>query len=279
MGKGLMVLVLVSVALCAALLGLPGGCPAAERPLRLSGSTTMGPLMARMIVAYQERHPDRHFLLTGSGSAAGAMDLAMGRADVALLSREMIGRERGACARNGIEPERFIVALDGLVPIVHPANPLDGMTVEQLRSVYEGKLTNWRELGGPDLAVVPLERGDASGSRDIWFRTVLGSVEEMPGLRRLGTNDDMVRAVRAEPGALGYVAMGFVDGTVKPLLLDGHSATVRSVLDGTYPASRTLNVYIAGDAVPAVRAFVDFILGPQGRRIVKRCGFAPPAPS
>jgi len=275
MRKGLMTAMLVWLALCAVLLGMPGGCPAAERPLRLSGSTTMGPLMTRMIVAYQKRQPGRHFLLTGSGSAAGALDLAQGRADVALLSREMSDRERNACVRNGVEPERFIVALDGLVPIVHPSNPLKEVGLEQLRSIYEGDLRNWRELGGPDLAVVPLERGEASGSHDIWFDTVLGAAGERSGLRRLASNRAMVRAVSVEPGAVGYVGMGFVDGTVKPLALGGKTASARSVLDGSYPASRTLNLYIGKDAPSPVRAFVDFVMSPQGRRIVKQSGFVP----
>ncbi|MDD3310908.1 MAG: PstS family phosphate ABC transporter substrate-binding protein [Pseudodesulfovibrio sp.] len=267
--------VVLAVALCMAVLGLPGDCPVAGRPVRLSGSTTMGPLMARLIRAYQEREPDRHFLLTGSGSAAGARDLALGLADVALLSREMNDPERAVCARNGVEPERFLLALDGLVPIVHPSNPLAGVTAEQLRAIYEGELRNWRELGGPSLAVVPLERGDESGSHDIWFRMVLGAAGEAAGLRRLDSNEAMVRAVCAGPGAIGYVGMGFVDGSVKALPLDGRTATVRSVLDGSYPASRTLNFYIAGDATQPVRAFVDFVLSSQGRRIVVESGFVP----
>ncbi|MEF2229418.1 MAG: PstS family phosphate ABC transporter substrate-binding protein [Pseudodesulfovibrio sp.] len=250
-------------------------CSAAGKAIRVVGSTTMGPMVREMVVAYQAAHPDLHFSLTGSGSASGAAALASGAADVALLSRGMSRQETVSCVRNGIAPQRFVLALDGLAPIVHPDNPVADLSLRQLRAIYSGGLVNWRGLGGPDLAVEPLARSADSGTRDIWLDVVMARTPEMGAVERVDSNAAMVRAVRARPGAIGYVGMGFVDETVRAVRLEGAEATPASVLEDSYPAARTLNVYIGKESAPEVRAFAEFVLGNACRPIIERAGFIP----
>ena len=247
------------------------------RDIRVVGSTTMGPMMREMIFAYQRSHPEVHFTLTGSGSANGAAALAAGTADVALLSRGMTRQEAVLCVRGGVAPQRLVLALDGLVPIVHPDNPVSDLSLEQVRAIYTGELGNWKTVGGPDLSVEPLGRSVGSGSSDIWHLVVMASTPEMDGLERVHSNADMVRAVRARPGAVGYVGMGFVDGTVRAVRLDNVEAACGSVLEDIYPASRSLNIYIGQAASPEVREFIEFVLGDAGRPIIEQAGFVPVA--
>jgi len=267
--------VLVAVAACVLLAPFPGD--ASERVIRVVGSTTMGPMVREMIVAYRQLHPDAVFSLTGSGSKSGAQALASGAAEVALLSRGMTREETVASVRSGVVPMRIILALDALVPIVHPDNPVSDLSLEQIRAIYTGEVRNWKELGGPDLAVEPFGRTQDSGTHDIWQFSVMAATPEMDGLERVESSTDMVRAARDRAGAIGYVPLGFVDETVRALRIDGSEATPGSVVEDSYPASRTLNVYISRNASPEVRAFVEFTLSESARPLIEGAGFIPAA--
>lgn len=267
----------VVIAVAAFVLLAPLVGDASERVIRVVGSTTMGPMVREMIVAYRLCHPQIQFSLTGSGSKSGAQALASGAADVALLSRGMTREEAVACVRSGVAPLRIILALDALVPIVHPDNPVSGLGLGQVRAVYAREVRNWKALGGPDLAVEPLGRTPDSGTHDIWQFAVLAGSTEAAGIARVASSADMVRAVRARPGAIGYVPMGFVDESVRALRLDGVEATPASVVEDAYPASRTLNLYIARNASAEVRAFVEFALSEAARPLIEGAGFIPAA--
>ena len=267
----------IAAALLLSSLAVSPPARAGTKGIRIVGSTTMGPLMREMIFAYQRSHPEVHFALTGSGSGNGASALAAGTADIALLSRGMTRQETVLCVRGGVVPRRIILALDGLVPIVHPQNPVSNLSLGQVRAIYSGELRNWKSVGGPDLAVEPLGRSLRSGTHDVWGLAVMGSTPEMEGLERAHSNADMVQAVRSRPGAIGYVGMGFVDGSVRAVRLDNVEAAYGSVLEDSYPAARSLNIYIGKTASHEVRAFVDFALGDSGRSVIEGAGFIPVA--
>lgn len=256
------------------LLTLPVCCIAGEESIRVAGSTTMNPMMRRLIVAYRAIHPAREFVLTASGSGNGAIALALGRADVALLSRAMEKDELRYCRVEGVEPERFTVALDGLVPIVHKDNPVTGLSIDQIRSIYGGEARNWQDVGGPDMPIIAFGRDNRSGSHEIWHSKVMGGmVHDDMRVRLVESNEVMVQAVQIQPGAIGYVGLGFVGPGMNGLMVDGIPATLQTVSNGSYPLARTLNLYIDKDAPAWVRLFVDFVLGPTGREIIEDEGF------
>ncbi len=248
---------------------------AATGDIHIVGSTTMGPMMSQMIVAYREIHTAQTFALTISGSGNGASALAGKGADIALLSRGMKDREIANCIREGVEPERLVLALDGLIPIVHESNPVIDLSLKQLRAIYTGKILDWKALGGPDLAVMPFGRRSDSGSYDVWNLEVMTMKSGSGNVHRVASNAAMVRAVQPHPGGIGYVGLGFAGPGVRQLKVNGVGASAETILDGSYPISRTLNLYIAKDAPLPVRLFVGFVLGSTGRGIVEKAGFVP----
>ena len=261
--------------LLCALLVLPVDALAGEIPIRIEGSTTMGPLMRRMVMNYRAVNPDQEFTLTASGSGDGLTAMAGGRADIAMASRLIEGKEVDRLRARGIDPERVLVALDGLAVVVHRDNPVSGLDLRQLQAIYAGGVENWKDFGGPDMAVVPFERESSSGSHDVWVHLVMGMSPVYSEFSRVASNEAMARMVREEPGSIGYVGLGFVDSRIRLIEVDGITATEATVASGTYPLSRTLNLYIPKDAPVDVRRFVEFVLGPEGRRIVEDSGFVP----
>lgn len=257
------------------LLALPADVFAGQDFIRIEGSTTMAPMMRRMIVAYRAMHPEQEFSLTASGSDSGLSSLAGGRADVAMMSRIVEDRELAALREKGVDPDGFRVALDGLAVVVHEGNPVVGLTRRQLQAVYTGEVRNWNRLGGPDMPVSAFGRDRSSGSLDVWRNYVMGMTSSFPGVRRVASNENMARMVREEPGAIGYVGLGFLDSGIRMIEVDGVPATDQTVTDGTYPLSRTLNLYLLKDAPDRVRWFVGFVLGPEGRTIIEDSGFVP----
>ena len=166
--------------LCA-LLVLPVEALAGQGVVRVEGSTTMGPMMRRMIVAYRTMHPAQEFTLTASGSDSGLAALASGRADMAMMSRVVDDKELGALREKGLDPKRFRVALDGLAVVVHEENPVNGLDRCQLQSIYTGEIRNWNEVGGEDLPVVPFGRDRNSGSREGLEKLRHGNVVRVSG--------------------------------------------------------------------------------------------------
>ena len=264
----------VFLLLCA-LLVLPVDALAGERPIRIAGSTTLGPMMRRMVMNYRAANSDREFTLTAFGSGDGLTALAGGRADIAMASRLIEGKEIDRLRARGIDPERVLVGLGGLAVVVHRDNPVSGLDLRQLQAIYAGEVENWKELGGPDMVIVPFERESGSGSQDVWMYLVMGKSQIHPGFRRVDSNEAMARMVREEPGSIGYVGLGFVDSRIRVVEVDGIAATEATVASGAYPLSRTLNLYISKEAPVSVRRFVEFVLGPEGRRIVEDSGFVP----
>eukprot|EP00828_Plagiopyla_frontata_P033310 TRINITY_DN4324_c0_g1_i2.p2 TRINITY_DN4324_c0_g1~~TRINITY_DN4324_c0_g1_i2.p2 ORF type:complete len:238 (+),score=61.29 TRINITY_DN4324_c0_g1_i2:228-941(+) len=235
----------------------------------------MGPMMRRMIVFYRMMHPEQEFTLTASGSDSGLSALAGGKAEVAMMSRVVEDRELDELLEKNVNLDRFRLALDGLAIVVHGDNPVSGLTRGQLQALYTGEVRNWRELGGKDMPVILFGRDRSSGSREAWRNYVMGMNSAFPGIRRVGSNEVMARMVREEPGSIGYVGLGFVDSGMRMIEVNGIAATDRTVTDGSYPLSRTLNLYVPVDAPERVRRFVRFVLGPEGRTIVEDSGFVP----
>ena len=264
----------ILLALCF-LFALPVNLFAGQEVICIEGSTTMGPLMRRMVVAYRTLQPAQAFTLTASGSDNGLAALAGGRADIAMMSRVVKDNELGALREKGIDLERFKVALDGLAVVVHEDNLVSGLSRHQLQALYTGEIRNWKAVGGPDMPVYPFGRDNNSGSRAVWRKYVLGMSSVYSGVRRVASNEVMAEVVRDEPGAIGYVGLGFVGSQVRKIDVDGVPATDRTVTDGIYPLSRTLNLYIHKDAPERVRRFVRFVLGPEGRAIFEESGFVP----
>src|SRR5262245_8793178 len=148
--------------------------PASSNQMAIVGSTTLLPVAQKAVEAFQRRNPDSKIILTGGGSLAGINALVDGIADIAMSSREMKEEEKVRLRKKKkTEAKEHIVAWDGVVPIVHPSNPVKNLTIAQLKDIYTGKVTDWQEVGGKKGAIVVVSRDFTSGTYEAWAELVL----------------------------------------------------------------------------------------------------------
>ena len=248
----------------------------ADEVLQIAGSTTLQPLAERLSRGYRKGQPDAVLRVTGGGSARGLAALIAGEVEIAASSRFISPEELALARQRGVYPVPFRVAYDCIIPVVHTGNRLRGLTLQQLRDIYSGRLDNWRQLGGADLPIRLVSRESDSGTRATWQNLVMGAASESRELLEQASNLEVVRAVAREPGAIGYIGLGYLSASIRPLTVDGVMGSLRSAREGSYPLSRSL--YFFTDGWPDGRSleFIDFALDPDGgQRSVVKSGFVP----
>ena len=243
----------------------------------VDGSTTVGPIAKAFAEYYMQKHADVNITVSESGSGNGAKSLINGVCDVADMSRFMKEKEFKAAAAKGIMPVAHVVAMDGLPILVHPSNPIKALTVEQVRDIYLGKITNWRQVGGPSLKIVKVSRDTNSGTYETFEKMVMKKQKITPGAEYVGSNGAVKQRVQSTPAAIGFAGLGFVDKTVKALDIDGVYPTNQTVASGKYPIARPLYMFTNGypKLGSHLHAFVSLHLSKTGQEIVSTIGFVP----
>jgi len=236
-----------------------------------SGSTTVQPLAEKLAEALMARHPKVEIIVQGGGSSVGVKSAGEGTVDVGAASREIKDSEREKY------PDLVVhtIAYDGVAVVVHPEVPIDGLTMEQVRDIFAGKIINWKEVGGPDKPIVVVSREEGSGTRACFEEMVMG--KEGPPITEkaiLQPSNGAVRTtVAITPYSIGYLSFGFLDPSIKGLALDGVEPTVENVVAGKYPVVRPLNLLTKGKPTGVVKAWLDFILSEEGQKIVVEEGY------
>jgi phosphate transport system substrate-binding protein len=217
------------------------------------------------------------------GTKYGFASLALGYADVVLASRPISEAEQGQLSdKVGVlttPASENVVAMDGIAVIVHPNNPVDHLTISQLEKIYAGKVKNWAELGGPDLAIEVLSRDQLSGTHDAFVSLVMNGTE-VQAARLFEDSDALSHTVERDPGAIGYIGLPYV-GRTKPLAIEDGGAqplypTPFTVATEDYALARRLFMYVpAQPKDPRARDLVDFTLSDAGQAVVNDAGFVP----
>jgi len=257
----------------------------AQDKLVLDGSTTVGPIAKAFAEYYMSQNPGVNVTVNESGSGNGAKSLINGVCDIANMSRFMKDNEFKAAVEGGVFPVAHVVAMDGLPVLVHPSNPVKAMTLSQVRDIYMGKITNWKEVGGPDKDIVVITRDTNSGTYETFHNLVMThkvageKVKEKikEGAEYVGSNGAVRQRVQSTPAAIGYAGLGFVDKTVKALEIDDVYPTADTVSSGKYPIARPLFMFTNGypKLGSHVHAFVTLHLGEKGQEIIEDIGFVP----
>lgn len=265
----------LAAALCVTL--AISGRSADDNQIVVDGSTTVGPIAKAFAEYYMQRNPGVEITVRESGSGNGAKSLINGLCHVADMSRFMKDTEFKAAVDNGVTPTAHVVALDGIAMIVHPSNPLKGLSTEQVRDVYEGKITNWSQVGGPNKKMVVISRDTNSGTYETFESLVMGGAKMAAHVEYVNSNGAARARVQTTPSALAYVGIGFVDKTVKALEIDGIYPTQKTVASGRYPIARPLFMFTNG--YPRLGshlfAFVTLYLTEEGQEIAEEIGFVP----
>lgn len=249
----------------------------AEEKIVIDGSTTVGPIAKAFAEYYMSLEKGVNITVSESGSGNGAKSLINGTCDIADMSRFMKDKEFAAAIPKGVFPVAHVVALDGLPILVHPSNPVKNLTVEQVRNIFIGKITNWKDLGGPNLKIVAISRDTNSGTYETFNKLVMKKQKIAKECEYVGSNGAVRGRVQSTPAAIGYAGLGFVDRTVKALSIDGVYPSRKTVSTGKYPIARPL--FMMTNKYPKmgshVYRFVTLHLTKKGQEIIERIGFVP----
>lgn len=261
-----------------------GGASGSGRPLLVSGSTTVNPLAAEAAEVLREERGMRITVDSQGGSSGGIAQLGQGQIDVAMSSRPLTDEDRGRYPSVDFTPT--VVGEDALGIVVR-REVFDGgvrnLTRHQLRALFEGRVANWREVGGPDLAVFVYDKEPGRGTREVLENYLYGVGDRPPPPTSsryaiVGGNEEGRTKAASTPGAVTPLSVAFVEGstTLVAVAVEGVDPTLANLHSGGYPLSRTLFLITDGPPSGAAAELVDFVLSAAGAEIARRHGFIPP---
>ncbi len=252
-----------------------GSVAIAADSIVIKGSTTVLPIAQTALETYTKANKGVQISLSGGGSGEGIKALLDKSTDIANSSREIKKEEIALAESKGIKPMAHVVAYDALIPVVHPKNNVKGLSTDQLSQIYQGKITNWKEVGGDDLKIIVISRDSSSGTFESWDHFVMKKNKVSPKAQMLASSGAIYTAVSKNKYAIGYLGMGYVKKGVKALAVDGIVASPETALSKQYPYSRELYMYTNGEPTGETAKFIAFLKGAEGQKIVAKEGFVP----
>ena len=263
----------------AAGLGMLGVATAAGGTVTVKGSDTMVVMGQRWAEEFMKKKPETTIQVTGGGSGTGISALINGTTDVCESSRSMKDSEKKQLAdKTGAPPIEIPVAKDGLSVYVHESNPLTELTMAQLKSIFTGKVTSWKELGGADAKIIPYSRENSSGTYVFFKEHVLENADFTPRAQNMPGTAAVVNAVTKEKFGIGYGGAAYAKG-IKILKVKKDAAAPAiapsdvTIKDGSYPLSRPLFFYLRNKPAGEFKSFIDWVLSPDGQGIVEKVGY------
>ncbi len=248
-----------------------------ENRIVIDGSTTVGPIAKAFAEYYMRQNPGVNITVSESGSGNGAKSLMNSACDIAAMSRFMKETEFAAATEAGLMPVAHVVALDGLAIVLHPSNPVRGLTIDQVKRIYKGEITSWSEVGGPDRSITIVSRDTNSGTYETFQGLVMNKEEITQSAEYVGSNGAIRQRIQSTQNAIGYVGLGFVDRTVKPIPVNGVEANSETIISGAYPIARPLYLFTNGypKLGSHLHRFITLYLTERGQEIVASIGFVP----
>lgn len=234
-----------------------------------AGSTTVQPLAELLADEFMNKYPDVQIDIGGGGTAQGITSVSNGLVDIGAASREL----------KADEPQlvKHLLARDGIAIVVRPGNAVNALTKAQVRGIFGGAITNWKDVGGPDHAITVVVREAGSGTRTAFDEMVMAKPEPAQGIVNTtiqqNSNGGVKQIVGGDSYAIGFISFGYVDSSVKALSIDGVEATAENAKDGTYPIVRPLYFLTREEPTGLVKDFIDFCLGEEGQAIVAGEGY------
>ena len=248
---------------------------AGEGQLVVQGSTTVLPIAQAAAEVFMQNNSQANISVRGGGSGNGIAALIEGTCDIADASRPMKVKEILLCQKKGVSPVPHVVAMDGIAVIVHSSNPIQGLNMEEIKDIYTGKITNWKELGGKNLKIVVVSRDSSSGTFETFETIILKGKKVIPESLAQASNQTVATVISTTKGAIGYVGLGYISNTVKALQVNGVIPEQETVASGKYPISRPLYMYTDGAPQGTAKDFLEFICSEEGQKIVEEQGFVP----
>lgn len=230
--------------------------------ITISGSTSVMPLSEELGQAFMDEHPDVKINVAGGGSSAGIKAAQEGTADIGASSRELTESEQKNL-------HVYEIARDGIAIVVNPENPVTDLSLSQVAQIFAGEITNWKQVGGPDAPISVVTREDGSGTRDAFEEIVLGEGQRIQATAIIqNSTGAIINTINIDPNAIGYISIGSINDYVKPIKIDGVEPTEENVKTGNYRISRPFLYLTKEEPTGVVKAFIDWVLSPEGQEIV-----------
>lgn len=253
---------------------VPAG-PEDTETISVTGSTTVLPIAQLAAEAYMDTHPEADIQVSGGGSSVGVKAVGAGTADIGMASRDLKSSESDTYP----DLVQHVVAKDAIAIIVNPSNTVSDLSVAQIKSIYRGDITNWKDLGGPDEIIVVVGRDSASGTREYFHDAVMDKEDFTTAQLEKNSNGAVRQTVAQTPGAIGYVGLGYIDAGVKAVPVNTGATTVdasvETVISGDYPIARGLNMFTVGEPEGLAAEYLAFIMSPEGQTLALEEGFVP----
>ncbi|WP_028574541.1 phosphate ABC transporter substrate-binding protein [Desulfonatronovibrio hydrogenovorans] len=238
--------------------------------IEIAGGTAHIPVMNEAAQRIMTRNSGIRISVAGGGTGIGVQKAGEGLVDIGNTGRALSQEEIN---RFGLKS--FPFAIDGVAPVIHPSNPVSGLSAEQIRAVFSGEITNWKEVGGRDARINLYGREEASGTHDVFWKRLLDRGDIALTANIVQSNGAMKVAVSNDANSIGYMSIGHIDDSIKPLEVDGVLPSQETAIDGSYSVVRLLYMNTKGDPSTLVKAFIDYIYSDDGAEIIRAAGYIP----
>ena len=238
--------------------------------LDIAGGTAHIPVMKEAAKRIMQANPAIRITIAAGGSGVGVQKVGAGLVHIGNTGRALSEQE---VAQYGLKS--FAFALDGVAIALHPQNPVGNLNAAQVRDIFAGKITNWKEVGGRDATINLYTRDEASGTREVFWEKLLkkGAIARTANV--VASNGAMKSALAGDPNGIGYVSIGHLDRTIKAPTLDGIAPTQDNALSGKYPIVRKLYMNTKGAPQGLTAAFIQYIMGAEGAKLTAAAGYLP----
>lgn len=262
-----------------AVLGSMSFAQAGNNRLTLTGSSTVAPLAAEIAKRYESNHLDVRIDVQMGGSSRGINDARMGLVDIGMVSRALKPTEQDLTS--------YLIAMDGIGIILHKSNGVSELSDAQIVDIYTGKIRNWQQVGGADLAITVVNKAEGRSTLELFLHHFALKNSQIKAQVVIGDNQQGIKTVSGNPGAIGYVSIGTAEyeetrGTpIKLLPMAGQPATVEAVAKGRYPLSRQLNLVVKTQSVETgssglIKDFITFAQSSDVKDLIEAQFFVAP---
>jgi phosphate transport system substrate-binding protein len=238
-----------------------------------AGSSALLPLVEEAASQFMSKNPNARINVQAGGSGTGLKLVSEGSVDIGnsdIFAEEKLDADK---AKELVDHKVCVV---GFATVVNPDVNVDNLTKQQLIDIFTGKITNWKEVGGNDQKVVILNRPTSSGTRATFKKYALDGKEEAQGIALTEESSGAIKkAIADTPGSISYLALSYVDGSVKALKLDGVEPTVENITTGKYPIWSYEHMYTKGEPTGLTKAFLEYMMSDEVKPLIKELGYIP----
>ena len=235
--------------------------------LIIAGSTSVQPFIEKVAEHFMEENPKIAVNVQGGGSTAGIQATLNRTCDIGASSRNLKPDERGL--------KVILIALDGIAVILHKSNPIDDLTIEQVRGMFSGRIRSWKSMGGQDRAVIPVTREEGSGTRASFEDMIMGEEEISDACLVQDSNGAVREIIATTPQGIGYISVGLVDEREKAIAIDGVEPSLANLITEKYSFSRPFLLLLREEPTGDAKRFIEYVLSSEGQELLGESGLIP----